>query len=89
MFRNSIDFNGKSFRPVISCFCCYATHEPRTFVGNVFGGKTFEACIILVAAFCASCLCYFISYTRNTDFGYWFHTFLNFIYIYLFMHAFW
>ena len=84
-FRNSIGINGKSFRPVIGCFSCYATREPRATLWDVFGGKTFVAYIFLLAAFCASCLGYFISYTRNTDFGYRFHALLNFIYIYLCM----
>ena len=83
-FRNSIGIYGKSFRPVIGCFSCYATREPRATLWDVFGGKTFVAYIFPLAAFCAFCLGYFISYTRNTDFGYRTHALLNFI-----MYAFW
>ena len=85
--ENSIGIYGKNFRPVISCFSCYATREPRGTLWDVFGGKTFVAYICPIAAFYAFCLGDFISYTRNMDFGYRFHTFLNLIYI--FMHAFW
>ena len=87
IFRNPIGNDGNSFRPVIVSPCCYVTREPRTFFGNVFGGKPFGGYIIFLVVFCAICLSGFSSHTLNLDDRYKYNAFNGLKYIY--MNAFW
>ena len=81
--ENSIGIYEKNFRPVIGCFSCYATREPRVTLWDVFGGKHINAYIFPSANVYASWMDYFDIYIRNLESEYRIMMFYKLIYLYI------
>ena len=73
-FRDMFRSDRSSPRLVIVTSSCYATREPRMFLGNVFGGKPFVRYILFLTILYVICLSYSNSHTLNLDARYEFHS---------------